>query len=112
MAQRVIKAMLTAVFLAATLTQVFAAGHWTAAFAALGAEPWGRWLTAALQLAAVVLFWWPGRRGYGAALMLAVALGAVVAHLVVLGISSAPPAVVLAILAGIVLRHSRSDFLR
>jgi hypothetical protein len=102
--------MLTAVFAAAALTQLFGAGHWVAMFSALGGEPWARWLTALLQLAALALFWWPGRRGYGAALMLAVALGAVVAHLAVPGLSSAPTAVVLAILSGIVLRRHRADF--
>ena len=112
MTQGVMQAMLTAVFLAAALTQLFGTGHWTAAFTALDAEPWARYLTAMLQLAAVALFWWPGRRGYGAALMLAVSLAAVGAHLAVLGISSAPPAVGLAVLSGVILRQSRADFQR
>jgi hypothetical protein len=110
MAQGVMKAMLTAVFLAAALTQLFGVGHWVAAFSALGGEPWARYPTALLQLGAVVLFWWPGRRGYGAALMCAIALGAVIAHLAVLGISSAPPALVLAALSGVILRQRRDDF--
>ena len=99
-------------FLAAGLTQLFGVGHWAAAFTALGGEPWLRYLTAVLQLAAVVLFWWPGRRGYGAALMCAVALAAVIAHLAVLGISSAPPAVGLAVLSSQILRQHRADFRR
>lgn len=101
---------LTTVFAAVALTQAFGAGHWVATFASLGAEPVGRYATAALALAAVVVFWWPGRRGYGAALMLALALGAVVVHLAVLGLSSAPPATVLAILSAQVLRGTRADF--
>jgi putative oxidoreductase len=112
MGQRVMEAMLTAVFLAAALTQAFGVGHWTAGFAALDGEPWARYMTALVQLAAVVLFWWPGRRGYGAALMCATALGAVIAHLAVLGTSSAPPAVVMAVLSGMVLRQRRGDFQR
>jgi putative oxidoreductase len=112
MAQRVIEAMLTAVFLAAALTQLLGVGHWVQVFTVVDAEPWGRYLMAVLQLAALVLFWWPGRRGYGAALLCGLALAAVMAHLAVLGISSAPPAVVLAVLSGIVLRQSRSDFQR
>ena len=112
MGQRVMEAMLTAVFLAAALTQLFGVGHWTAAFTVLDGESWARYITALVQLAAVVLFWWPGRRGYGAALMLAVSVAAVIAHLAVLGISSAPPAVVLAILSGIILRQCRFDFQR
>jgi putative oxidoreductase len=103
-------AALTAVFAIAALGQILGAGHWVAAFGALGGEPVGRFATAALALAAVALYWWPGRRGYGAALMLALALGAVVAHLAVLGLSSAPPAAALAILAAQVLRGTRADF--
>ena len=112
MAQGVMQGVLTAVFLAAGLTQLFGVGHWAAAFTALDGEPVARYPTAFLHLAAVVLFWWPGSRGYGAALMCAVALAAVIAHLAVLGISSAPPAVVLALLSGLILRRHRADFRR
>jgi hypothetical protein len=105
-------AMLTAVYAVAALTQALGAGHWVAAFGALGGEPWARYLTAVLELAGLGLFWWPGRRGYGAAVLLAVALGALAAHVAVLGISSAPPALVMALGAGLVLRQSRGDFRR
>lgn len=108
----VIRTMLTSVFLVAALTQLFGIGHWVAAFSALGAEPILRYVTALLQILGLVLFWWPGRRGYGAAILCAVALAAVIAHLAALGISSAPPAVILAVLSGLVLRQSRADFLR
>lgn len=106
------RAMLTAVFLAAALTQLLGLGHWVQAFSALDGEPLARYPTAVLQLAGVGLFWWPGRMGYGAALLCAVASAAVIAHLAVLGISSAPPAVVLAILTGLTLRQRRADFRR
>jgi hypothetical protein len=104
--------MLTVVVLAAALTQLWGTGHWRAIFQALEVEPFGRFGAAALELAGLGLFWWPGRRAYGAALICAVCLAAAAAHLVALGISSAPPAMALAALSGLVLRQTQGDFRR
>lgn len=101
---------LTVVFALAGLTQLLGLGHWVQAFDLLGGGLVLRLVAGLLGLAAVTFYWWPGRRGYGAALMLALSVAAVIAHLTVLGISSAPPAVVLAILAGIEMRRHQADF--
>ncbi len=100
------------VFLVAGLTQLLGLGHWVQVFGQLGAEPVARYVVALASLGAVGLFWWPGRRGYGAAVMLALSVAAVIAHLAALGVSSAPPAVLLAVLSGLVTRASRADFRR
>ena len=108
----VIRIILTSVFLVAALTQLFGIGHWVNAFTALGAEPILRYVTALLQILGLVLFWWPGRRGYGAAILCGVALAAVIAHLAALGVSSVLPALILAVLSALVLRQHRGDFAR
>lgn len=103
---------LGAVVLAAAVTQAAGIGHWVQVFTALGLEPWGRYATALVELAGLALYAWPGRTGYGAGVICAVSLAAVVAHLGRLGLSSAPPAVALALVSAIDLRRHRADFRR
>lgn len=103
---------LTAVMAIAALTQIAGFGHWRREFEALGGEPWARVLTGVILLAGLALYWWPGRRGYGAAVLGGVAAAALVAHLAVLGVSSAPPALALALMAGWEARRNRADFRR
>jgi uncharacterized membrane protein YphA (DoxX/SURF4 family) len=55
-------------------------------FSRLGMEPWGRFASGAAELVAGVLLLVPGFAPLGAALALAVILGAIAAHLTVLGI--------------------------
>lgn len=100
------------VVLVAAATQAAGLGHWVQVFTALGVEPWGRYAAALVELAGLGLYVWPGRTGYGAAVICAVSLGAVTAHLARLGLSSAPPAVVLAVISGLDLRRHRADFRR
>ena len=107
-----LRLMLSAVVVAAAATQIAGIGHWRMAFAAIGGEPLGRYATAALELLGLVSLWWPGRRAYGDALLFAVCLGAVVAHLTALGVGSAPPAVALAIVAAMLLREDKGDLAR
>lgn len=55
-------------------------------FSALGAEPWGRFGSGAVELLAALLLLMPATSSIGAALSLAVITGAIVSHLTVLGI--------------------------
>lgn len=55
-------------------------------FSTLGAEPWGRFGTAILELVAVVLLLTPRTAAVGALLTVALMLGAVGAHLTGLGV--------------------------
>ncbi len=104
-----LRLMLSAVIVVAAATQIAGIGHWRMAFAAIGGEPMGRYATAAVELLGLVMLWWPGRRAYGAAILFATCLGAAIAHLTALGISSAPPAVLLAVIAGMLLRRDQAD---
>lgn len=69
--------------------------------------PAGLW-----QVAAAVLLLVPGRAGYGAALGLLAGLAALAAHLAVLGLDSAPPALALALGAGMIFWRNRGDLRR
>ncbi len=55
-------------------------------FTTLGAEPWGRIGSGVVELIAAVLLLVPTRAAMGAALALAVIVGAIVSHLTILGI--------------------------
>ncbi|MBM3774135.1 MAG: DoxX family protein [Acidobacteria bacterium] len=56
-------------------------------FTALGAEPWGRIASGVVELIAAVLLLIPRTTAYGAALSLAVISGAILGHLIRLGIA-------------------------
>jgi hypothetical protein len=55
-------------------------------FSTLGAEPWGRLGSGALELAASILLLWPATSAVGALLGLGLMSGAIVSHVAVLGI--------------------------
>ena len=55
-------------------------------FSTLGAEPWGRIGSGAVELIAAILLLLPATITVGAALALAVIVGAIVSHLTILGI--------------------------
>jgi putative oxidoreductase len=106
------QAALALVMLAAGSATVFGFDRMGARFAALGAGDLLRVGAGLVQILAAVALITPGRAAYGAALALAVSLGAVVAHASVLGLDGAPPAMALAVASGIVLARNRVDFQR
>ena len=55
-------------------------------FETVGAEPWGRWGSGLVELAASILLLIPRTRVYGALVALGVITGAIASHLTVLGI--------------------------
>jgi len=55
-------------------------------FETVGMEPWGRYLTGVIELAASVLFFIPRKAWLGAFLALGVMAGAIISHVTVLGI--------------------------
>jgi len=69
-------------------------------FQKIGLGQWFRHVTAVLEVAVALALVFPRTAFYGAALLALVMSGAVVAHLAVLGVATAMPAVVLLILAG------------
>lgn len=79
--------LIPAFILGQTLVFKFAgAEEAVALFEKLGAEPWGRYGTSAMELVAVALLLIPGKAAWGALLTLGLMAGAVGTHLTLLGI--------------------------
>lgn len=55
-------------------------------FSAVGMEPWGRWLVGVLELVASILLFIPATVWLGAALAISLMVGALVLHIIFLGI--------------------------
>jgi uncharacterized membrane protein YphA (DoxX/SURF4 family) len=55
-------------------------------FTQLGVEPWGRYLSGALELLAAVLILWPRTTPFGAVLACGLMVGAILSHFTKLGI--------------------------
>jgi hypothetical protein len=55
-------------------------------FSTLGAEPWGRIGSGVAELVAAILILWPRTTGIGAALSIGIISGAILSHLLFLGI--------------------------
>ena len=103
-----VKALLTLAFVAAGGAKLAGAEMMVGTFDAIGWGQWFRYVTGAIEVGAVVLLWLPGRAAIGAALLVATMIGAVIAHLAVLG-PSALPATVLGVLATFILWQSREQ---
>ena len=109
---KLLRAGLALVVLAAGLAVLTGFDRMGHRFHALGAPDWMRWLAGAFQIAAAVLLWVPGRAGYGAALCLVAGTCATAAHAATLGWDSAPPAIAVAALSGLILYRHRADLRR
>ncbi len=101
-----IKALLTLAFVAAGLTKLAGVEMMVATFDAIGVGQWFRYVTGIIEVVAPILLWIKGREAIGAALLVVTMIGAVIAHLVVLG-PSAVPALVLGVLSAVVLWHHK-----
>ncbi len=103
-----VKAVLTLAFVAAGAAKLIGAEMMVATFEAIGWGQWFRYLTGLIEIGAAVLLWVPGRQAIGAFLLTATMICAVGFHLLVLG-PSAVPAAVLGALAALVLVHHRGQ---
>jgi putative oxidoreductase len=88
-------------FLAAGGSKLAAAPAMVEMFAKVGAGQWFRYLTGALEVIGAVALLVPRAAFYGAVLLAAVMIGAIVTHLAVLG-GSPIPALVLLVIVGTV----------
>ena len=92
-----LRGLLTLAFVAAGAAKLAGAEMMVATFDAIGVGQWFRYLTGLIEVAAPVLLWLPGKQVLGAALLGATMVGAVLAHLFILG-PSAVPAVILGLI--------------
>jgi putative oxidoreductase len=95
----VLQGLAAAAFLAAGGSKLAAAPAMVEIFAKLGAGQWFRYLTGTLEVIGAVALLVPRATFYGAALLTTVMIGAIVAHLAVLG-GSPIPALVLLVIVG------------
>lgn len=102
------KALLTLAFLAAGIAKLMGQEMMVATFETIGVGSWFRYVTAIFEISGAILIWVQGRQFIGAGLLLCTMIGAVLAHLFILG-PSAVPAIVLGALAAFVLYTHRDQ---
>ncbi len=103
-----IKALLTLAFLAAGLSKLAGVEMMVATFDAVGVGQWFRYVTGAIEVAGAILLWVKGREVYGAGLLTVTMVGAVFAHLALLG-PSAVPALGLGLLSATIVWTHKGD---
>ncbi len=103
-----VKALLTLAFAAAGIAKLAGAEMMVATFDAIGWGQWFRYLTGVIEVGSALLLWVPGKQAFGAALLVATMASAVAFHLLVLG-PSALPAAVLGLLSAYVLYLHRAQ---
>ena len=90
-----VQALLAFVFVGASWAKLTGASEMVELFAAIGFGQWFRYVTGILELAGAVLILVPKTGRIGAALLAAIMVGAVTAHLFVLHVSPVTPGVLL-----------------
>lgn len=105
-----IKSVLTLAFIAAGGAKLMGVEMMVGTFEAIGIGQWFRYVTGIIEVGAAVLLWVRGREAIGAGLLVATMIGAVLAHLVVLG-PSAVPAIILGVLAAFILWTHKQQLL-
>lgn len=104
-----LRGFLTLAFVAAGIAKLAGAEMMVGTFEAIGVGQWFRYVTGAIEVAAPILLWLPGKQVAGAAVLGATMIGAVLAHLLILG-PSAVPAVILGLICVAVIYLHREQF--
>lgn len=105
------KGLLTLAFAAAGIAKLMGVEMMVQTFETIGWGQWFRYVTGIIELGAAVLLWVPGMQAIGAGLLVCTMIGAVIAHLAVLG-PPMTPALVLGVLAALVLYAHRDQLSR
>ena len=83
----ILRIIASAILLQAALFKLSAAEQAVSMFSILGAEPWGRYLVGVLELVAPLLMFVPRLVGLGAGLVVGLMAGAILSHLLRLGVN-------------------------
>lgn len=105
-----LRIVLTLAFVAAGFAKLVGVDMMVQTFDAIGVGQWFRYLTGIIEIGAAALLWVRGKEAIGAGLLVCTMIGAVLAHLVILG-PSAAPALVLGVLAAVVLYIFRGQLM-
>ncbi len=103
-----LRVLLTAAFVMAGGAKLAGADMMVQTFDAVGVGQWFRYVTGLIEVVGAILLWVPAARLIGAALLAVTMVGAVLAHLVILG-PSAVPAAVLGLMAAVVIYFELSQ---
>ncbi len=104
-----LRALLSLAFGAAGLAKLAGVEQMVVSFDAIGLGQWFRILTGVIEVGAAVLLWVPGMQAFAGAVLGATMVGAVLAHLFVLGAASGIPAVVLGLICAAVMYLHRDQ---
>ncbi len=94
----ILKALSAVAFLSAGFFKLTGAEQMVQTFDAVGVGQWFRYVTGVIEISGAVLLFVPGFQAYGASLLAATMVGAVIAHTAILGVATMPPAVVLLVI--------------
>lgn len=84
-------------FAAAGIAKLAGAEMMVGTFDAIGVGQWFRYLTGIIEVGAAILLFIPGKQAYGAGLLTCTMVGAVLAHIFILGTDTMMPAIILGI---------------
>ncbi|SMY08420.1 DoxX family protein [Flavimaricola marinus] len=103
-----LRVLLTLAFVAAGFAKLSGVEMMVATYDAIGVGQWFRYLTGIIEIGGAVLLWLPRRQVLAAGLLGATMVGAVLAHLFILG-PSAVPAVILGLISAAVIYLHRDQ---
>ncbi|WP_029039949.1 DoxX family protein [Cucumibacter marinus] len=107
-----IRVVLTLAFLAAGIAKLMGAEMMVATFDSVGWGQWFRYVTGIIEIGGAILLWVPGVQILGALLLVCTMIGALFAHITVLGMGTAPPAIILGILSAVMIAVHRDQIRR
>lgn len=105
-----LRALLTLAFVGAGIAKLAGATMMVEVFDALGAGQWFRYVTGLIEIGGAALLWMPNRQSFGALILGGTMVGAILAHLLFLGPSMAPAAVLALLSAAVVYLHREQIF--
>lgn len=104
-----LRALLTLAFVGAGMAKLVGVDMMVSTFDVLGLGQWFRYLTGAIEVGGAIVLWLPRRQVLGAAVLGGTMVGAVLAHVLVLGTAEALPAVVLGLICTAVIYLHRDQ---
>ena len=104
----VIRILIGLAFFGAGAAKLAGVEMMVASFEAIGLGQWFRYLTGAIEVGSSILLFVPGKQAWGAGLLVCTMIGAVLAHLLILGPGSAP-AIILGFLSALVAYNYRDQ---
>ena len=97
----IIRIVIAAAFLTAGFAKLAGAEMMVATFDAIGVGQWFRYVAGVIEITGAVLLFVPGKQVFGAGLLTVTMIGAILAHIFVLGTDTMLPAIILGILSAI-----------